>query len=588
MFSSLYKLFSFLNGDRAKEYAYFIWNKARFSSWDKFDELSLWYAQEMKKIGLEEVELIKLPADGKTSFGGILMPKRWEVKEAQLKIISPYEKVLSNFKDCPCSLMTYSASTPSEGIISELVSQKSKNIKGKVVFGSIKGKLSCDELINKGAIGIISDKVERYEKDKVALKEAVQWHNYSLNPFKGSPIFGFSLSPLQGEKIRKLINQHKKIKIYANVQTKTYSGRFLLPTGLIPGKTSLEVVLTGHLFEQGANDNASGCGLSLEIMRYIKELIERGKIPRPYRGIRLLPSLEVRGMQAYIYKYKSRIPLMVAGLDLDMVGEEEQLLHLCKSPVANSAYTDYLIEDLLNKFYKDKNSLWVTKSYDINDNLLSDPFINAPTPVLEFADDIYWHTSLDTPEKVYSQTLKKIGIVAASYLYFIANAGYKEAKWMIDLIDKKMQIEKYTPYKLHTTLYSVSRLIPNKIEQEKLRKYIEKVEKSLLKGAIIEPLEEIPENLKKKANKLYPMKNFLGFVGFDDLDQNQSLEYKRITGEKPGWISSRNINSALFYSNGKRSLLQILQLLREEERFDLKKFMELFQFLERQGLVLMR
>ncbi len=53
------------------------------------------------------------------------------------------------------------------------------------------------------------------------------------------------------------------------------------------GSTTQEVAIGGHLYEgvikQGANDDNSGCALTLEIGRTYLKLINEGKLPRPKR-----------------------------------------------------------------------------------------------------------------------------------------------------------------------------------------------------------------------------------------------------------------------------------------------------------------
>jgi hypothetical protein len=62
--------------------------------------------------------------------------------------------------------------------------------------------------------------------------------------------------------------------------------------------------------------------------------------------------------------------------------------------------------------------------------ILSDPSVGIPTPMLIQWPDKYWHTSEDTLDKVDANMLVVVGAVAASYAYFVANAGAREARWL--------------------------------------------------------------------------------------------------------------------------------------------------------------
>ena len=64
------------------------------------------------------------------------------------------------------------------------------------------------------------------------------------------------------------------------------------------GSTTQEVAISGHLYEgvikQGANDDNSGCALTLEIGRTMIKLIKEGKLPRPKRTINFQWVPEIR------------------------------------------------------------------------------------------------------------------------------------------------------------------------------------------------------------------------------------------------------------------------------------------------------
>ncbi len=67
------------------------------------------------------------------------------------------------------------------------------------------------------------------------------------------------------------------------------------------GSTTQEVAISGHLYEgvikQGANDDNSGCALTLEIGRAYIKLINEGKLPRPKRTINFQWVPEISGHQ---------------------------------------------------------------------------------------------------------------------------------------------------------------------------------------------------------------------------------------------------------------------------------------------------
>src|SRR5205085_2811821 len=92
-------------------------------SFDKLLALARLIAEEMEAAGLEDVRLIEFPADGRTAFGGWVMPKAYDVHAARLtaRIGEEAEIVLADYSLNPTSLMLYSLPTPPEGITGELV-----------------------------------------------------------------------------------------------------------------------------------------------------------------------------------------------------------------------------------------------------------------------------------------------------------------------------------------------------------------------------------------------------------------------------------------------------------------------------------
>ena len=80
-------------------------------------------------------------------------------------------------------------------------------------------------------------------------------------------MFGFSLSYREAAHLRELCREGP-VQVYARVDTTLYDGAVENVTSYIPGTGGdEEVLMLAHIYEQGANDNASGAGLSLEVFR---------------------------------------------------------------------------------------------------------------------------------------------------------------------------------------------------------------------------------------------------------------------------------------------------------------------------------
>jgi aminopeptidase YwaD len=90
------------------------------------------------------------------------------------------------------------------------------------------------------------------------------------------------------------------------------------------GSTTQEVAVSGHLYEgvikQGANDDNSGCALTLEIGRAYLKLVNEGKLPKPKRTINFQWGAEISGTNAWLNAHPEKEKVIVGDLNFDMEG----------------------------------------------------------------------------------------------------------------------------------------------------------------------------------------------------------------------------------------------------------------------------
>src|SRR5207302_4776607 len=134
---------------------------------------------------------------------------------------------------------------------------ENRDLKGKLVLG-LRGSKAA--LWKAGALGVISENTENS-----ALADERGWVNsFGDNGWsftKGSsPLVCFSITPRGSQLLRSLL-QKGPVKVRANVDSRYYAGVYPYVTGVIRGAAGAdgeEVLSVGHLFEQGAHDNATG------------------------------------------------------------------------------------------------------------------------------------------------------------------------------------------------------------------------------------------------------------------------------------------------------------------------------------------
>jgi hypothetical protein len=297
-------------------------------------------------IGLKNAEIEQFPADGETKYWTHTAPIGWEAKSAELWLVKPEQKLLGRYQETPTCLHVHSKATPPQGITATLVdvgsgtkpaNYKGKNVKDKFVLATGRAKLVHEEAIHKRkAAGVITDTLT-YEianlRQSIDLPDATAYQVIWPTKKELSKVtFGFSITKRQGNHLRGLLKQRKKVELKAIVDARLFPSKLDVVTATIKGKTkpNQEIFLIAHLChpKPSANDNASGSGLLLEIARTIQTLIQKGKIPQLRRTIRFLWVPETYGTIAYLHRHQNLTKCLIAGINLDMVGQDQEK---CKS-----------------------------------------------------------------------------------------------------------------------------------------------------------------------------------------------------------------------------------------------------------------
>ena len=275
----------------------------------------------MEQAGLEDIETYSFRADGSTKYGDWTVPRAWDVRKARLQI--EQKKGFTTIADRNrhfCSVIMYSAPTPGGKTYEcSIVQEKDRRAwQGNLVFADNPGKLSHKRLAQGGAVGIVTDYMPewKYCRTREDVYDTVLWNNSCFAPANRYGLIGFQLSPREGDRIRALFSRKKsKIRARALVDSKLYDGTIDFVTGLLPGQQyeAEEVGVFAHLFEPGANDNASGCALGLESLRVMKELAEKGDLKPLKRPVRLCYTFEVFGTLAFFESFPDKMKRIKIG-----------------------------------------------------------------------------------------------------------------------------------------------------------------------------------------------------------------------------------------------------------------------------------
>ncbi len=615
------------NPDQAVRDVRTIWETDRWFTFPKFEETAKNVAAMLRRAGLEDVEIGNPPADGVTQGGFWTLPLAWDVKVGTLEILDPPvpadRRVLADYRKVPTSIGMWSGPTPPGGVVTEVVlvsgSVESRDLKGKLVLGQRGSKTA---LAKAGALGIISENTENRD-----LAEERGWVNsFGDNGWsftKGSaPLVCFSITPRGSQLLRELLKKGP-VKVRANVDSRYYAGVYPYVTGVIrgtDGANAEEVLSLGHLYEQGAHDNATGVASIIGAAETLHRLIQAGKLVRPRRTIRVLGMGECYGTMYYLEHHQDRVKRTVAAMCIDSPAGLQNLAGTeytwIVNPHSAKSYVDALALRLAEEYYPSVGRPWGWIEHrSSTDNYLGDPAIGIPTVMPHGGYGVHaHHNSADTPDAVDPKSMRDLMVMNAAYTYLIASAGEAEKRWMAEvaltrgynqvaasaakILDQVAVAE--NAERLGRLLYQGGERVDYSLDRESqavrsawdLREGLAALagfaqqQKARLERAAREraaalglgSVQPVAPPPNPEAEKIVVRRKRMGTITLEDLPREQRENY-------PAASFWGVPVSALYWCDGKRSLAEVVRLTELEmgpQQFD---FVGYFKFLEKHGYV---
>lgn len=653
MFESILKTVAgAMRGEELLSLTETIWRSDHEFTFPAFERTQRRIAALYAEAGVK-AEMLEIPADGETSYGDLTMPMAWDCREAALELVEPAEQrcVLADRSQDALATVMWCGPTPREGIEAELLPAASakelaalgSGARGRIVYTRENPHELKAEALRQGVLGIVSS----YGKNATKAPDARFWVNaWSDAPEEwphrkdDHPLPGMQLTPRQGRDIEALLDRGA-VRVRMRVDSRLYAGTLAMASGLLEGETEEEVLVLGHAMEQGANDNASGCACIVESIRCLARLVRAGALPKPKRSIRGFTTNECYGTAAYIALRKQALRRTVAALNIDSVGryQEEMDVFLKNTPNPDSfpAFTDALMDLLLAKHLDPTVSHFPVRetTWCAIDNFMNDPVIGVPATALHSAD-CWWHCGADTMEKIDPRTLSAIGAITATYLFFLANAGTAEARWLgaesLARWDERLVREAASwwerlsaaaaearPAVLRDALarldflhivggkvaLSPLRLVPaaerkavrpvfsqftrharRRVELEKRR--LKQLAGPGVSAALATPLPAIPATLalsglpadmaEPDSERIVPIRKFHGMLCYDTIPRE-----RREGKGSPIWNAT--LMRALMWADGKRSLADVLKLGALDSDLKPQAILDEIMFLSRNGLI---
>lgn len=616
------------------------WRALRWNSAERLERHAQRIARWMREDGLADVAVLGVPADGRQSFGGWRMPLCWSPRQARLELVAPLlrDRVLADYRKNPLGLVMFSASTPSGGVEAGLVlcapdKIEAKHVKGKVVLVDGPPDMSVVRRLRlAGAVGFVTDWVSEIKGIRSAgdVEQAVAYCNYLLPPWhvpareRG---FGFAISPRTGQRLRRLL-QSGPVRVRAFVEAELKAGTMPVITGFIPGRVKQEILVTAHVDEPGANDNASGVMMALELGRMLASLKRKGW--QPEKGIRFMFSVETRGLMAMLNLNRRFFRNAVLGLNLDMLGCDQSASGVkLKLAVNPPPLPDPVLPFFLQRLTRVPEVRW-KMGPDCGDNAMGDAKVGIPTLFLVQAPVPTYHTSLDRPDAISIPFLRQMGQVTGDYLGYLASTSGPEIVSLAHvtfnyarqrLKDLAATAEKFPGEEEAFMRHHVSqerqrlmgllKLLPpgaapfwddgsgrlpllgkhGLMEEEEVKhKLLHLASRlSLSLPPVKKPavaISAVDTASLVRFERLIPQKMFNGFMAAESLPLEVRERLCRVAGDSFGWGAPWWLQWALGWSNGKRTLAEIGNKLRYDGRsVSPDRLLNTFRILDEHGFI---
>ncbi len=384
--------------------------------------------------------------------------KAWQPTVGELWMTSPKTIKLFDIHDLVLALASLNANGELSGDLVDVGAGRAQDFEGKDVTGKFvlsAGSTSAtyNEATRRGAIGVLGISAIGYQR-AVEFPTQIVSSNVNAKP----NTVAWSVTPEVQHNLLALLNRGEKITIRSITKSVEVEVKMEYVHAEIPGdgSTTQEVAISGHLYEgvikQGANDDNSGCALTLEIGRAYIKLINEGRLPRPKRTINFQWVPEIVGTNAYLNAHPEKEKAIIGTLNFDMeairVANSRSYWVLQRTPDTFPSYLNDIAQSMMEyvsdisrervrfrrnitgyaptqpvespRGSKDAFYIKIDKHYGSSDHVT---YMQHGIPAVMFITwpDMWYHSSEDTPDKQDSTQYKRAGAVGLGSLAVLAS-----------------------------------------------------------------------------------------------------------------------------------------------------------------------
>jgi len=419
-----------LSGVRAKDAVGEIARFHRLQASPGYDDAVDWIVGALGDAGIDAT-IHRFPADGETATYGWISPPGYTIRDGSLRQIEPTQRSLGRFDVIKQSVLGQSAPGDAEGEVVHVGAGDNAacfaglDLDGKFVLSSGRPAAMLRFLEGTGVAGlIIYPDVERAAPSH----DLVQYGGFfpRKHEIPWLPM-GFSISRRAADALLQDMEKGP-VRVHGRVDASFIENPMqVLEARIGPADAPAEVLVCAHLCHpaQSANDNASGSGLRLELARTLAALNREQGLRNV---VRFLWVPEFNGVIPWIAAHAGDLGRVQFTVNLDMVGQSPEVigepLRVFRAPNAHPTFVNVCIEPLLETIAEDPRFRAAQGSQRVlhwifdaptggSDHLAFEaPPANLPSLMLGH-DDPFWHTDLDTMEKVDPTRLKHVGTLTA-------------------------------------------------------------------------------------------------------------------------------------------------------------------------------
>lgn len=463
-----------LSGETAKRNLEFISRQHRMRASRGISAAAEFVAEQARSYGLENVEIWKFPADGKTFYGTQKARMAWNADFAELWELGADGKPLNLIASWDAMPLVLAQDSESGNVTAELIDigagtndrdYAGRDIRGKLVLTSSMPSSVVPLAIEKfGAAGIISYAQNQQTAWFGENDNLIRWGH--LDSFAKTKTFAFMLSLKQARGFQSRLARGEKVTMKAEVRAGQTVGTYDIATAVINGSDAKlkdeEIVFSCHLDHPrpGANDNASGCVTILEVGRTLAKLIKERKIEPPRRTIRFVWPPEIEGTLTYLNARPDIAKRIKAAIHMDMVGggpETKAVFHVTRGPASLPSFVNDVAE-AFGEFVNEQSYEFAATgraayplvapeggkeplharmadfSMGSDHQVYTDSSFGIPAIYLNDWPDRYIHTNYDTPANIDPTKLKRAAFIGGASGYFLANVSGFDSDPVLKLI----------------------------------------------------------------------------------------------------------------------------------------------------------